>query len=259
MSGKVALVTGGARGIGAATCRLLAAQGCRVVVNYATSADAAHALAAGLPDAVAVQGDVADDAQCRAVAEAAMARFGRLDVLVNNAGKTRFANHEDLDALSADDFIDIYRVNVVGAYQMTRACVPALRAAGSAAVVNVASVAGLFGIGSSVAYAASKGAMITMTKGLARALAPEIRVNAVCPGYVGTDWFGDRLGADGLARLNTQIAAMTPLGLAAQAEDIAAAIADLASLRLVSGETLIVDAGWHLDTGGSRRPGRELR
>ena len=131
----------------------------------------------------AVQGNVAIDADCRKLAAGAMEAFGRIDILVNNAGTTKFAGHRDLDALSAEDFTNIYAVNVIGAFQMIRACVEGLRAHGDGAVVNVSSIAGIEGIGSSVAYAASKGALNTMTLSLARALAPEIRVNAVCPGW----------------------------------------------------------------------------
>jgi 3-oxoacyl-[acyl-carrier protein] reductase len=142
---------------------------------------------------------------------------------------------------------------------MIRAAAPALRASDMGAVVNVASVAGVFGVGSSVAYAASKGALVTMTKSLARVLAPAIRINAVAPGYVGTGWFEKRLGEEGFARLNQRIAAATPMNLAANADDIAGPIAMLLdpASRAITGETLLIDAGAHLDVGLSRRPGRE--
>ena len=201
-AGKVAIVTGGSRGIGASTVEKLAERGARVVINYSSSKDGAEALANAIgDDAIAVQANLAAG-EAEKLSEAALAKWGQLDMLVNNAGTTKFANHEDLDALSADDFLEIYRLNVVAAYEMIRACAPAMRDAGGGSVVNVASIAGTHGIGSSVAYAASKGAMITMTKSLARALAPEIRVNAICPGYVGTGWFADRLGEDGLKAMN---------------------------------------------------------
>lgn len=260
MKGGVAIVTGGGTGIGAAVVRRLADRGVRCVINYAHSRDDAEALAAELGDmAVAVQADIVDDAQCRKLAQAAQDRWGRLDFLVNNAGRTKFANHEDLDALQADDFLDIYRLNTVAAFQMIRAAAPALRGSDMGAVVNVASVAGVFGVGSSVAYAASKGALITMTKSLARVLAPAIRINAVAPGYVGTGWFEKRLGEEGFARLNQRIAAATPMNLAANADDIAGPIAMLLdpASRAITGETLLIDAGAHLDVGLSRRPGRE--
>jgi 3-oxoacyl-[acyl-carrier protein] reductase len=258
MTGMTAIVTGGATGIGAAAVRRLAARGVRCVVNYAHSRDEAEALA-GETGGIAVRADVAEDADCRALAAAALEAFGRIDLLVNNAGTTKFANHEDLDALSAQDFHDIYRLNTVGPFQLIRACAPAMRAGPASAVVNVASVAGVFGNGSSVAYAASKGALITMTKSLARVLAPAIRVNAVAPGYVGTGWFEKRLGAEGFARLDAHIAASTPMAMAAKAEDVAGPIVMLLdpASRVMTGETILLDAGAHLDVGLSRRPARE--
>ena len=259
MKGAVAIVTGGGTGIGAAVVRALAGRGVRCVINYAHSRDEAEALAAEVGGAIAVQADIAEDAQCRALARAAIEAFGRIDFLVNNAGRTKFAQHENLDALEGDDFLDIYRLNVVAGFQMVRACAPAMREGPYSAVVNVASVAGVFGNGSSIAYAASKGALVTMTKSLARVLAPAIRVNAVAPGYVGTGWFERRLGEDGLAALNARIAGATPMAMAADADDIAGPIVMLLdpASRVITGETVLLDAGAHLDVGLSRRPGRE--
>ncbi|MEQ9662405.1 MAG: glucose 1-dehydrogenase [Parasphingopyxis sp.] len=258
--GKVAIVTGGSRGIGEATVRKLARRGAKVAVNYSSSKDEAEAIASEIGDnAIAIHADLSQG-QAGKLAEGTLNHWGRIDLLVNNAGTTKFANHEDLDALEADDFLSIYRLNVVAAYEMIRAVAPAMKQAGSGSVVNVASIAGTHGIGSSVAYAASKGAMITMTKSLARALAPEIRINAVCPGYVGTGWFADRLGEEGLKALNESIATKVPLAHAGQAEDVADGIVmflDDAS-RLVTGETLLLDAGAHLDLRMSRRPGFEI-
>ena len=260
MRGGVAIVTGGGTGIGASVVRMLAARGVRSVINYASSRDEAEALAAEVGNgSIAVQADIVADDACRALVAAGMAAFGRVDFLVNNAGRTKFANHEDLDALDAEDFVDIYRLNTVAAFQMIRAAAPAMRDSAMGAAVNVASVAGVFGIGSSVAYAASKGALITMTRSLARVLAPAIRVNAVAPGYVGTGWFEKRLGEEGFAKLNARIAGATPMGLAAGPDDIAGPIVMLLdpASRVMTGECLILDAGAHLDVGLSRRPGRE--
>ena len=260
LEGAVAIVTGGGTGIGAAVVRRLAARGVRCVINYATSRGDAEALACDVGNgAIAVQADIADDAACRALGAAATDAFGRIDFLVNNAGRTKFANHEDLDALDAADFIAIYRLNTIAPFQMIRACAPALRGSPVGAVVNVASVAGVFGHGSSVAYAASKGALVTMTKSLARALAPAIRINAVAPGYVGTGWFEKRLGAEGFARLNATIASRTPLAMAPGPDEIAGPVVMLLdpASRAITGETLLIDAGAHLDVGLSRRPGRE--
>ncbi|MEG3180700.1 SDR family NAD(P)-dependent oxidoreductase [Sphingomonas sp. LT1P40] len=259
MDGMTAIVTGGGTGIGAAVVRKLGSRGVRCVINYASSRDAAEALAAEVGNgSIAVQADIADDAQCSALAAAALDAFGRIDLLVNNSGKTKFANHEDMDALNADDFIDIYRLNTIAPFQMIRACAPAMREGPASAVVSIASVAGVFGNGSSVAYAASKGALITMTKSLARVLAPAIRVNAVAPGYVGTGWFSERMPQEAFEKFEAFIASQTPMAMAPHAEDIAGPVVNLLdpASRVITGETLLLDAGAHLDVGLSRRPGK---
>ncbi len=261
MAKEVAIITGGATGIGAAVVRRLAAKGVCCVINYAHSKDAAEALADEVgSDAIAVKADVTDDDAATQLASVAVQRFGRIDYLINNAGKTKHMAHEDLDGLSAEDFIDIYRLNTVAAFQVTRSCVPAMREGPASAVVNVASVAGVFGNGSSIAYAASKGALATMTKSLARVLAPEIRVNAVAPGYVGTGWFEKLMGADGLRKMNDRIAATVPMGFAADADAIAGPIVDMLdpAWKTMTGEVVLLDAGAHLDVGLSRRPGKKL-
>ena len=236
----------------------------RCVINYASSRDEAEALAAEVGNgAIAVQADIVEDAACRALAAAAIDAFGRIDFLVNNAGRTKFANHEDLDALDAEDFVDIYRLNTIAPFQMVRACAPAMREQDVGAVVNVASVAGVFGIGSSVAYAASKGALITMTKSLARVLAPAIRVNAVAPGYVGTGWFEKRLGAEGFAKLNAQHRGRDADGIARPGRTTSPGRSSCCSIprsRAITGETTLIDAGAHLDIGADAAAGAgELR
>ncbi len=256
-----AIITGGGTGIGAGIVRALAKKNIRCVINYAHSKEAAEALAGEIGNgAIAVKADVTKDDECKALAAAALDAFGRIDFLVNNAGVTKHVAHEDMDGLTGEDFHTIYDLNVVGAFQMIRACLPALKNSDAGAVVNIASVAGVFGIGSSVAYAASKGAMITMTKSLARVLAPDIRVNAIAPGYVDSGWFDRLVGADGVKVLNEKIAAATPMAMAPKPEDVAGPVAMLLdpSSGAVTGETIIVDAGAHLDTGLSRRPGREM-
>jgi 3-oxoacyl-[acyl-carrier protein] reductase len=252
LKGKTAVVTGSATGIGAAVALGFARNGANVVVNYTKSekearstADAAEKLGAGV---LLVQGDVARDTDCRTIAAAAMEAWGRIDILVNNAGTTKFAGHADLDALSEEDFARLYRVNVTGAYQMVRACLPGLKANGDGSVVNVSSIAGTHGIGSSIAYAASKGALNTMTKSLARALAPSVRVNAVCPGFVATRWFSDAFGKDNAERLAAEHKKLVPLDRVAMAEDIADVALFFAGResRHVTGELLLVDGGLHL-------------
>ncbi|MFM1960040.1 MAG: hypothetical protein RL588_1557 [Pseudomonadota bacterium] len=250
----VVVVTGASTGLGRALAVETARRGASdVVINYARSAEEAE-VTAGLvraegARALLVQGDVSKDEDCRAIAAAA-APLGRIDALFNNAGVTKFAqNHADLDAVSAEDFLHLYGVNVVGAFQMVRAARSLLEAAPQpGAVVNTSSIAGVAGIGSSVPYAASKGAMNTLTLSLARALAPKIRVNAICPGFIDTPWFGKGMSEERVARLREGSAASTPLKAASTAEDVAAAAAFLASRqsRHVTGETLLVDAGSHL-------------
>lgn len=251
--GFVVVVTGASTGLGRAIAEETAARGAEaVIINYAHNGADAEETKARVEGhgakAVLVQGDVAQDADCRKIAEAAKP-FGRIDALFNNAGVTTFAAHGDMEKVSAEDFLRLYGVNVVGPFQMVRACRSLLEAGERpGAVVNTASIAGVTGIGSSVPYAASKGALNTMTLSLARALAPKIRVNAVCPGFIDTPWFGKGLGEEAAARVRANAAANTPLKAASSPEDIAAAAVFLASpaSRHVTGETLLVDAGSHL-------------
>ncbi len=249
----VVVVTGASTGLGRAVAVETAAQGAKaIVINYARNREDAEETArlcqAHGAETVLVQGDVAKDADCRAIAAAAE-KFGRVDALFNNAGTTTFNAHADLEGVSAEDFQSLYAVNVIGPYQMVRACRALLEAAPQpGAVVNTSSIAGVAGIGSSVPYAASKGALNTMTLSLARALAPKIRVNAICPGFIDTPWFGKGIGEAGAERVRANAAANSPLRVASSADDIAAAAVFLASRasRHVTGETLIVDAGTHL-------------
>jgi 3-oxoacyl-[acyl-carrier protein] reductase len=202
--------------------------------------------AAGV-ETLVVKADVSSDAECRRLAAAAMERWGRIDGLVNNAGTTKFCAHHDLDGLSAEDFQAIYAVNVVGPYQMVRAVAPHMREAGHGSVVNVASVAGVMGSGSSIAYAASKGALNTMTLSLARVLGPAIRVNTVCPGFVQGNWLREGMGAERYEATLAALEASNPLRRAGTPEDMAEAVLwFLEGAGLVTGEIMIVDAGAHL-------------
>lgn len=260
LDGKVAIVTGGGTGIGRATSLKLAQRGANIAVNYRVSRAEADATVdvcreAGVR-AVAIAADVGDDADCRRLAEAAANELGAdATILVNNAAMTKFVPHIDLEGLSGEDFAEMYRINVIGAYQMIRAVAPGMKAAGDGAVVNVASIAGLFGGGSCSAYAASKAAMINLSKTLARALAPAIRINVVCPGFVGTRWFQDQLSAEDYEETLRLVAETMPMQRAATPEDIAGSIAFLCSpdSGCITGETLINDAGAHLDLAISRR------
>ncbi len=249
-----AVISGSATGIGAACARHLAAAGLNVVVNYTKSAAEAEATAEACRalgvEALAVQGDVAVDADCRALVAAALEAWGGLDVLVNNAGTTRFADAEDLESLTKDDFDEIFAVNVTGAYQLTRAAARYLKAVGGGAVVNISSHSGFSGIGSSMAYAASKGALNTLTLSLARVLAPEVRVNAVCPGFVDTRWMAGKLDETEMAAFRARAAEIAPLKLLVTADQVAEAVCWFAlGGRAVTGQLLVIDGGTHLTVG----------
>jgi 3-oxoacyl-[acyl-carrier protein] reductase len=243
---KVAIVTGASSGIGAATARLLARNGWRIAINYSKSKAEAEKVVKECGEAIALRGDIAEDADCKRLAAGTLEKWGRIDALVNNAGTTKHVKHADLDGLAAADFERIFRVNVLGAFQMIRACAAALKES-RGAVVNVSSVAALLGTGSSVAYAASKAALDTMTFSLARTLAPEVRVNLVAPGYVSTPWQVAAHGEKGAQALEERYASIAPLRSACTAEDVADAIAWLIEgARRVTGERIYVDSGIHI-------------
>ena len=251
---KVALITGAGTGVGAATALMLAQRGYNILVNYSRSeaqarqSEAACRAAGG--DTLLMQGDVAQDADCVALAAAAAARWGRIDVLVNNAGVSNFAGVANWDALDMDIFQRIYAVNTVGAFQMVKACVKHLKEA-RGSVVNVSSMAGISGVGSSVPYIMSKGALNTLTLHLAKQLAPEIRVNAVCPGLITSRWFVEGVGQENFEKIRASSEQMAPLQTASSPEDVADAIVWLVTgARTVTGDLLKVDAGVHL---GPRR------
>ena len=257
LQGRKALVTGSATGLGRSIAVRLAERGADLIVNCTRSLEEAEQTVAECNRLGAqtqlVAADVSTEDGCRTLADAA-STWGRLDILVNNAGITRHArDHADLDALTRDDFLDTYAVNVAGPFLMMQACKPLLEKAyqetgRASAVLNVSSIAGVTGIGSSVAYAATKGALNTMTLSLARALAPAIRINAVCPGFIGTRWFKDNIDEDQYARMAEGVAKSVPLGVASGPDDIAdSAVFFLTDAsRHVTGETLLVDAGMHL-------------
>ena len=242
----VAVITGGGTGVGAASARALAARGYDVLVNYAHSADAARQVADELRaaggDAHAMQGDVAQDSDCRALAAAAMERWGRVDALVHSAAMTQFVSMGDLDGQNAADFQQIYAVNVIGAYQMARAVEQALQRSPAGAIVMVSSIASLNGTGSSYAYAASKGALKTLTLALARNLAP-VRVNAVLPGFIDGDWLRRGLG-EGFEGAQHVFEQSSTLGVICQPADIARMVTALVcDANVVTGQLLTVDAG----------------
>ena len=256
---KAAIVTGSATGVGAATALGLARRGYDVVINYTRSAEEARASEAACREAGAdtllLRADVADDAACREMVSAAAERWGRIDALVNNAGVTTFVGRGNWDELDAQAFERIMAVNVYGAFNMVRACVSHLKSS-KGTIVNVSSVAGVTGTGSSVPYVASKGALNALTLHFARALAPEVRVNAVCPGMITTRWFTQGIGAEAYEKLKAQQERSAPLGRVSTAEDVAEAVLWLIDgARTVTGELVLLDSGMHLgNVAAAARP-----
>jgi 3-oxoacyl-[acyl-carrier protein] reductase len=247
---KVAIVTGSATGVGAAAAILLAQRDCNVVINYTKSEaeahDTARQCAAHGAETIVFQGDVGDDAVCRGMAAAAVAKWGRIDYLINNAAKTKFNPYENLDGLAAEDFLAIYRVNVVGAYQMVRAVAPVMKQAGRGSIVNNSSIGGVTGIASSMAYAASKAALNLLTQSLSLVLGPEIRINAIAPGAIQTRWLKGGMSDAQFDEFLVAAANMVPLKKVPTAEEIAEALVwFLEGATAVTGEVLMVDAGLH--------------
>jgi 3-oxoacyl-[acyl-carrier protein] reductase len=239
---KVAFITGGGTGVGKATTLQLAARGYAVIVNYSKSeADALATVQAAQAlgvKATAYMGDVSDNLQVMHMLEKCRQEFGRLDLLVNNAATTYFIEHTDLESMSEDKWDRILAVNLKGPFFMCRAAIPLMREQGGGAIVNVASVAGLAGAGSCIAYAASKGGLITMTKSLAKAFAPDIRVNAVCPGVIISRWLEEH------PEMIAGAIPVTPLQRASSTNDIANAIVFLGcDAHMMTGQALVVDGG----------------
>jgi ketoreductase RED2 len=238
----VALVTGSSSGIGEGVVQRLAAEGYRVVVNSARSVDAGRAVATAIGDtAHYVQADIAvlDDAH-RLVAET-VDRFGRLDVLVNNAGTTEVIPNADLERATPEVFRHLFDVNVVGAWQLTVAAVPHLRESGAGCVVNIASIAGVRPTGSSIPYAVSKAALNHMTRLLANTLGPQIRVNAVAPGLIDTPWT-----ADWPDDVRNAVIGMAPLARSGKPDDVAELVVALVRSAYVTGQIWLVDGGMSL-------------
>ena len=251
IAGGVFIVTGSATGLGAEVSRQLAGKGGNVVINYTRSEAEARETATECKalgaDAILCRADVSVDEDCRRMAAEALERWGRIDGLVNNAATSVIVPHADLEGLSSEDFRRVLAVNVVGAFQMARAVVPAMQAQGKGAIVNISSGSAFSGSGSSIAYAASKAALNVMTLSLARALAPEIRVNAVCPGVMQTRWWREGLGEEGYQAFIDRYAASAPLRTAGTTTAVADPVVWLLEgAEHVTGETIMVDAGSHL-------------
>ena len=252
MSDKpVAIITGGSRGVGEATAKLLSSKGWNVTITCTSTINDANLVVEECKklgaEAIAMVADVSNDAACKKTIKETVSKWGRIDSLVNNAGTTKFVfNHSDLDGLDAEDFLHIYQVNVVGPFQMVRACKEFLLKSDNPSITNISSIAGIKGIGSSMAYASSKGALNTMTKSMARNLGP-IRVNAICPGFIQGDWLRKGLGDDLYNASLKNVEDTTPLSLAVTPEQVADCIYNFIDVsKTVTGEILLVDGGYHL-------------
>ena len=248
VAGKAALVTGGGTGVGRATALSLAELGCAVAVNYSRSRTEAEATAAEVEArgvrCIPIQADVAQDDDCRRLVETTVGELGRLDVLVQSAGVTSFIPHANLDDVKDEDWEKIFAVNVKGKFQCARAAKAPMDAAGAGSIVNVSSVAGIAGVGSSIPYCASKAAANNLTVTLARVLAPKIRVNAVAPGFITGRWLRNGLGEKAYEAVKGAMEARAPLGRVCDPEDVADAIVSLVTgSDLVTGQVLPVEGG----------------
>jgi 3-oxoacyl-[acyl-carrier protein] reductase len=248
IEGRAAVVTGGGTGVGRATALELARRGCSVLINYSKSKNEAEETAAEVAalgvKGIAVEADVADDAACGKMIATAVREFGRLDVLVNNAAITAFIRHSDLEGVKTEDWMRIFSVNVIGAFQCARAAKDALLASGDGEIVNVSSIAGLAAIGSSIPYAASKAALNNMTVSLARVFAPKVRVNAVAPGFITTRWLKDGLGEEVYDTAKKRTEESVILRKVCEPEDVAAAI-----LNIITGPDLMTGCVIPLEGG----------
>ena len=250
MTKPVAIVTGGSRGVGAEVSKLLASKDWNIAITCSSSIEAANEVSKECEtlgaETIVLKADVSQPDSCAQTVKETIKKWGKLDSLINNAGTTKFNAHDNLDGLSKDDFLGLYATNTVGPYMMIKEARESLLKSDNPSVVNVASIAGVLGIGSSVAYAASKGALINMTKSLARALGP-IRINAICPGFIQGDWLKNGLGEETYEFVKKSTEDSVPLNLTCTAEQVAETICYfIESGSTITGETLLLDGGMHL-------------
>ena len=248
----VAIVTGGSRGVGAATAKMLYKNGWNVIITCSSSIEEAEKVAKECSNetaqVIAVQADVSNDLDCKATINKAIEKWNRIDALINNAGTTKFVwDHSDLNSLDAEDFQHIYAVNVVGPFQMVKASKEHLLKSANPCVVNVSSIGGIKGIGSSLAYASSKGALNSMTLSMARNLGP-IRVNAVCPGFIEGEWLKKGMGPEMYEAVKLRVQTTTPLKKTCTPESVAEVIVNLIETsELMTGQLVTVDGGASLN------------
>ena len=248
VEGKAAIVTGGGTGVGRSTALKLAERGCNVLINYSRSRDEVEATAAEVRargvQGLAVEANVVDDAACRAMVSAALGAFGRLDILVNNAATTAFIPLDDFEAVGLDDWNRIFDTNVRGVFQCIRAAREALETAGDAEIVNVSSIAGLLGVGSSIPYCASKAALNNLTIAMARLLAPRVRVNAVAPGLITSRWLKDGLGDEAYEAYLARTIERAPLHRVCAPDDVADLIVNIITgPDLITGQIMPIEGG----------------
>ena len=248
----VAIVTGGSRGVGAATAKMLSKNGWNVIITCSSSIEKAEKVAKECSNetaqVIALQADVSNDLDCKATINKAIEKWNRIDALINNAGTTKFVwDHSDLNSLDAEDFQHIYAVNVVGPFQMVKASKEHLLKSANPCVVNVSSIGGIKGIGSSLAYASSKGALNSMTLSMARNLGP-IRVNAVCPGFIEGEWLKKGMGHEMYEAVKLRVQTTTPLKKTCTPESVAEVIVNLIETsELMTGQLVTVDGGASLN------------
>ena len=250
MTKPVAIVTGASRGVGKAVALLLAEKGWNLTLTCSSSLKEAKKVAKECNDlgseTIVLTADVSDESKCKETVQKTIEEWKRLDVLINNAGKTVFNAHENLVGLKSEDFLEIYKTNTVGPYMMIKEAEEFLRKSPIASVVNIASIAGVIGVGSSIAYVASKGALVMMTKSLAKALGP-IRINAICPGFIEGEWLKTGLGDEAYEATKNFIESSTPLNMVCNPEKVAKGVWFFVEDAVATtGETLILDGGFHL-------------
>lgn len=247
LRGKAALITGSSRGIGKAIAVRLADEGADIIINASRSIDEAKATLSSLrrgikQDHCFIRADISHPEEISQMMNRINDRYGRLDILVNNAGSTRFIKHRNLDSLTAELFDEIYKTHLRGSFLCVQKALPLLRKSKKALIINIASIASVTAVGSNIAYCAIKAAIVNMTKSLARALAPDIRVNAISPGLTETEL------VKGWGEYRAEQLKKIPLGRLAKPEDIAnTALALATHLSYVTGQNIIVDGGRTLE------------